>query len=73
MKKLFVVFLMAVTLTGCGEPKVKETAHETLYTYDEWKEVTDFDDATITFEESERKASPEYWETVTYNSRENKW
>lgn len=80
MKKLFVVFLMALMLTGCGEPEIEEikkpASQQELYTYDEWKEwkeVSTFEDVATTFEESEIKASPEYWEELEYNSRENEW
>ena len=77
MKKMFVVFLMAIALTGCGEPttcRVRNTpaGSSKLYTETEWKEVSTFEDAT-TFEESEIRASKEYWEELEYNSRENEW
>jgi hypothetical protein len=80
MKKMFVVFMMALALTGCGEPKVEETAKiqthtPILYTFDEWKEESSFDDDDVikTFEDSEVTASKEYWETVTYNSQKNRY
>ncbi len=80
MKKMFVVFLTALALTGCGEPKVEETAKiqthtPILYTFGEWKEESSFDDDDVikTFEDSEVTASKEYWETVTYNSQKNRY
>ena len=76
MKKLFFVLLVVVAMsaTGCANNNEPQVEAPTLYTYEEWKEVTTFEDVTTTFDNVENvHASPEYWEELAYNSRKNEW